>query len=450
MFIKSIVLDGFKSYGHRTDITGFDELFNAITGLNGSGKSNILDAICFVLGISNLSHVRAATQQDLIYKSGQAGVNKATVSITFDNRNPAQCPPGFENIQEITVTRQIVIGGKNKYMINGTNVPNKKVRDLFCSIQLNVNNPHFLIMQGRITKILAMVEEAAGTRMYEVKRQAAQKLIEKKDAKLLEFKMIIQEEISPKLGKLREERAEYLEYQRVDRELEHMLGLYQVWLYFQSKQGVTHAVKELEDGKNKIQSIEEDIQNNIQTMQQLEEEVTEIASKAESDSSVKLQELEAKLKEKEKREAKSSASLKTIKDNINTEQRKKIQLEKNFNDDCKALDNKEQELSKVQSLFETLKENDAKDNEAFALSQRKFEAVSAGMEVNEEGETETLQEQLMHAKEDATKANTESKQASMQLQFCQSQLKEKEKELGSNSTDYERDKVNLDKKRKGS
>lgn len=57
MFIKSIVLDGFKSYGQRTEITGFDEQFNAVTGLNGSGKSNILDSICFVLGISNLSHV---------------------------------------------------------------------------------------------------------------------------------------------------------------------------------------------------------------------------------------------------------------------------------------------------------------------------------------------------------------------------------------------------------
>lgn len=57
MFIKSIVLDGFKSYAQRTEITGFDPLFNAITGLNGSGKSNILDSICFVLGISNLHHV---------------------------------------------------------------------------------------------------------------------------------------------------------------------------------------------------------------------------------------------------------------------------------------------------------------------------------------------------------------------------------------------------------
>ena len=52
-----MLIDGFKSYGQRTEITGFDPLFNAITGLNGSGKSNILDGICFVLGITNLSHV---------------------------------------------------------------------------------------------------------------------------------------------------------------------------------------------------------------------------------------------------------------------------------------------------------------------------------------------------------------------------------------------------------
>lgn len=48
------------------------------------------------------------------------------------------------------------MGGKNKYMINGKNVLNKKVTDLFCSVQLNVNNPNFLIMQGRITKVLNM------------------------------------------------------------------------------------------------------------------------------------------------------------------------------------------------------------------------------------------------------------------------------------------------------
>ena len=58
MHIITVVIDGFKSYAVRTEISGFDPEFNAITGLNGSGKSNVLDAICFVLGISNLTQAR--------------------------------------------------------------------------------------------------------------------------------------------------------------------------------------------------------------------------------------------------------------------------------------------------------------------------------------------------------------------------------------------------------
>lgn len=63
MRVIEIVIDGFKSYAVRTVISGWDESFNSITGLNGSGKSNILDAICFVLGITSMSIVRAQNIQ---------------------------------------------------------------------------------------------------------------------------------------------------------------------------------------------------------------------------------------------------------------------------------------------------------------------------------------------------------------------------------------------------
>ena len=166
-------------------IIGFDPAFNAITGLNGTGKSNILDSICFVLGISNLSQVRVGNLQELVYKQGQAGVTKASVTIVFNNQDTATSPVGYEQHKQITISRQIVIGGKNKYMINGVTAQQQQVQNLFHSVQLNVNNPHFLIMQGRITKvlnmkppeILSMIEEAAGTRMFETKKQAALKTI---------------------------------------------------------------------------------------------------------------------------------------------------------------------------------------------------------------------------------------------------------------------------------
>jgi structural maintenance of chromosome 2 len=107
MYISELIIEGFKSYGSRTVISGFDRSFNAITGLNGSGKSNILDAICFVLGISNLSQVRVNSLQELVYKQGQAGVTKASVTIVFDNSDKSQSPVGYQEYSQITVTRTV-------------------------------------------------------------------------------------------------------------------------------------------------------------------------------------------------------------------------------------------------------------------------------------------------------------------------------------------------------
>ena len=67
MYIHEVIIDGFKSYAKRTVVSGFDPQFNAITGLNGTGKSNILDSICFVLGISNLSQVRRG-RTDVVWR----------------------------------------------------------------------------------------------------------------------------------------------------------------------------------------------------------------------------------------------------------------------------------------------------------------------------------------------------------------------------------------------
>jgi structural maintenance of chromosome 2 len=117
MFIKQLVIDGFKSYANRTVIDGWDPAFNAITGLNGSGKSNILDAICFVLGITALSQVRVDNLQELVYKQGQSRVTKASVTVVFDNTDKERSPEGYKHCDEITVTRQIAIGNRGKYLI---------------------------------------------------------------------------------------------------------------------------------------------------------------------------------------------------------------------------------------------------------------------------------------------------------------------------------------------
>ena len=163
--------------------------------------------------------MRAENLNALIYKSGQAGVTKATVTLIWDNTDAGQSPHGYESHAQITVTRQIVLGGRSKYMINGTTAQLQRVMNLYHSVQLNVNNPHFLIMQGRIAKVinmkpvevLGMIEEAAGTRMFQNKKENAQKTIQKKEVKVAEIDRVISQDIKPKLEKHKSERVQFVE-----------------------------------------------------------------------------------------------------------------------------------------------------------------------------------------------------------------------------------------------
>ena len=84
MRVVEIVIDGFKSYAVRTVISGWDESFNSITGLNGSGKSNILDSICFVLGITSMSTVRAQNIQVHSRQIPILGHNAIAHALTCD------------------------------------------------------------------------------------------------------------------------------------------------------------------------------------------------------------------------------------------------------------------------------------------------------------------------------------------------------------------------------
>ena len=219
MWIKEIILDGFKSYSTRTNVGQFDPQFNAITGLNGSGKSNILDSICFVMGISMLKNIRVEKKQELIYKGGKAGITKASVTIVFDNLNKKQSPPGYDEFDTITVN-QTIQDTNTKYFINGRKETLEKVKNMFCSVRLNVNNPHFLIMQGRVTKvinmkpveILGLIEEAAGTSLYQHKREQALNHIKKKDMKLAEIDNILKTEVNPKLHQLQKDKNLLEEY----------------------------------------------------------------------------------------------------------------------------------------------------------------------------------------------------------------------------------------------
>lgn len=296
MRVKEIVIDGFKSYAKRTVITNWDPQFNCITGLNGSGKSNILDAICFVLGITTMSTVRAQNQQDLIYKRGQAGVTKASVSIVFDNSNKSKSPLDYQDVETITVTRQVVLGGTSKYLVNGHRAQQAQVQQLFQEVQLNVNNPNFLIMQGQITKvvnmrpteILGLIEEAAGTGMYEKERLRAIKDIRDRDAPLHETESLLNEEVRPKLEELHLQKRQFLEYQQCAASTEALEKVLAVSEYNYNKQRLQTIETEANERAIRTEELKASLNTEIERCRTLELRLAELQGQQESQESIRL------------------------------------------------------------------------------------------------------------------------------------------------------------------
>ncbi|KAJ4864974.1 SMC proteins flexible hinge domain-containing protein [Trichoderma breve] len=412
MRVIEVIIDGFKSYAVRTVISGWDESFNSITGLNGSGKSNILDSICFVLGITNMSTVRAQNLQDLIYKRGQAGVTKASVTIVFDNRDKKKSPIGFEEYATISVTRQIVLGGTSKYLINGHRAQQQTVQNLFQSVQLNINNPNFLIMQGRITKvlnmkpveILAMIEEAAGTRMFEDRRDKALKTMAKKEMKLQELSEILREEIEPKLEKLRGEKRAFLDFQQTQNDLERLSRVVVAYDYTKCQEKLKQSAADLEAKKQRHSGLESSAARLRNEISNLEEDVKKIRSQRDKElrKGGKAQGLEDTVK----KHANELVRLSTVMDlkhsSLSEEEEKKAAVEKT-----------------VAELETTLQSKEAESKEEL------LQTLQTGI-ASREGQENGYQGQLQEAKNRATAAATTQEQAKIKITHLQGRVREEE------------------------
>ncbi|WWD19905.1 hypothetical protein CI109_104374 [Kwoniella shandongensis] len=438
MRIEELILDGFKSYPVRTTVSGFDESFNAITGLNGSGKSNILDAICFVLGITNMQSVRANNLMDLIYKRGQAGVTKASVTIVFNNQDRSKSPLGFENTPQITVTRQIAVGNVSKYLLNGHKSTLQALQNLFQSVQLNINNPNFLIMQGKITKvlnmkpaeILGMVEEAAGTRMFEERKDKAMKTMTKKDKKVEEIESLLKEEIDPKLEKLRAEKRSYLEYQKATSELERLTRLVKAYEWTLAVEKADKAAESLKKKKRDIDVAKEDVARGGRECQGMEKELAEIHKKREKEMAKggKVQGLTDAVNtlERELVKVKTQIEIKegTLKDDV-----KRVDTAKSaVKELAKSLDDKRSQTTKETAAFSDLKSAYDAGQAELAKLEELLSSLITGLSSNkndDEGAGGYLG-QLAEAKARLAAAGTEAEQAKVKIGLAEKELKEKE------------------------
>ncbi|KAH7855805.1 hypothetical protein Vadar_029159 [Vaccinium darrowii] len=435
MYIKEITLEGFKSYATRTVVPGFDPFFNAITGLNGSGKSNILDSICFVLGITNLQQVRASNLQELVYKQGQAGITKATVSILFDNSDRSRSPLGYEDSPEITVTRQIVVGGRNKYLINGHLAQPSRVQNLFHSVQLNVNNPHFLIMQGRITKvlnmkppeILSMLEEAAGTRMYETKKEAALKTLEKKQSKVDEIDKLLDQEILPALEKLRKERMQYMQWSNGNAELDRLKRFCIAYEYVNEERIRDTALGEVEGIKAKILESDDNAKRMRMEIQEMETKVSQLTAEKEARMGGEVKVLSEKVDSLSRDLVIEVSKLKYQEETLNTE---KEAAEKNTRSIAELKQSIEEKASAVKSSEDgaaDLKKRVEELSKSLEEYEKDYQGVVAGKSSG--NEDKCLEDQLGDAKVAVGNAETELKQLQTKISHSEKELKEKSQQL---------------------
>ncbi|KAE9990331.1 hypothetical protein EG327_001565 [Venturia inaequalis] len=435
MRVIEVVIDGFKSYAVRTVISGWDESFNSITGLNGSGKSNILDSICFVLGITNMSTVRATNLQDLIYKRGQAGVTKASVTIVFDNRDKAKSPIGFEEYAQISVTRQIVLGGTSKYLINGHRAQQHTVQNLFQSVQLNINNPNFLIMQGRITKvlnmkpveILSMIEEAAGTRMYEDRRDKAIKNMAKKQLKVQEITELLKDEIDPKLEKLRQEKRAFLDFQQTQNDLERLTKLVVAHDFIRGKEKLKTAAADLDSKKRRQLELEDSAIRLKNEIGLLQEDIKKIKAAREKElrKGGKFQALEDEVKSHSHEMVRLTTVIDLKKSGMTEEQEKRSKLKATIKDLESQLETKKALHEKLQQKFDAARADITKQSEEVEKNEELLQTLQTGV-ASKEGQESGYQGQLQDARNRASGASTEQEQAKLKISHLEKRIKEEQ------------------------
>src|ERR671939_227098 len=166
MRLKKLVLNGFKSFADRTEFV-FDSPITGIVGPNGCGKSNVVDAIKWVLGTQSYKSVRGEEMLDVIFKGAQgvSAMGFAEVSLTLDNADHS-LPIEFE---EVVITRKIFSSGEAEYSINKSPCRLKDIRELLYGTGIGTDN-YSVIEQGKIDKLVLsnpherrlVFDEAAG------------------------------------------------------------------------------------------------------------------------------------------------------------------------------------------------------------------------------------------------------------------------------------------------
>ena len=178
MRLKCIRLSGFKSFVDPTTVS-FPGNMTAVVGPNGCGKSNIIDAVRWVLGESSAKNLRGEAMTDVIFNgsTSRKPVSRASIELVFDNTE-GKIPGEYASYAEISVRRQVTREAQSTYYLNGTKCRRRDITDLFLGTGLGPRS-YAIIEQGMISRLVEarpddlriFIEEAAGISKYKERRR---------------------------------------------------------------------------------------------------------------------------------------------------------------------------------------------------------------------------------------------------------------------------------------
>ena len=256
MKLKKLKITGFKSFIEES-VINFPEGISAIVGPNGCGKSNIVDALRWVMGEQSVKQLRGKSMEDVIFAGtkGKPPLNMAEVSLTLENDN-GNVPEELKDFTEIMLTRRLYRSGESAYLINKQPCRLKDIHNIFLGSGLGTK-AYAVIQQGNIGAITEAgpeerrfyIEEAAGVTRYKNQKNEALRKIESTNQNLLRITDIIVE-IKRQMTSLKRQakKAEtFKKYQERIKELEILHALYHYNNYTHQIEETDVLLKSLQD-----------------------------------------------------------------------------------------------------------------------------------------------------------------------------------------------------------
>jgi chromosome segregation protein len=259
MRLKKIVLDGFKSFADKTEF-GFESAVTVIVGPNGCGKSNIVDAVKWVLGEQRVKSLRSDQMADVIFggSSSRKPAGAADVSLIISNVDDDGNGRLPIDANEVQITRRIYKSGESEYLINNRVSRLKDIREMFMDTGVGVR-AYSIIEQGQIEQILttssverrAVFEEAAGISKYKAHKKDAIRKLERTEQNLLRLADILGE-VQKQLRSVKYQAGKARNYLAYTEQLKSLQVRYWLSEYQKIKAAGEQRVGELEGLEDKI------------------------------------------------------------------------------------------------------------------------------------------------------------------------------------------------------